>query len=458
MNILLTLFLAALSGMAFASPKKVAVVKIIRGTANALTMGKSTLLRAEDWVEDGSIVKTEDKSFVKLVFLDKSTMNVGPNSEMKIEKFDGKDSGVIDLVKGKIRSQVTKDYLQIEKDKSKLFIKTNNAVMGVRGTDFMISTNGTNTATVLFEGEVVFNKLSAPNTTNTAFLEQTVNAGVRIVPGEFSVVDHGQVPTVPSLLNVGQLEKLERNPNFAPPSREPASASTETKSVVPPGLTGEAVSNTSSTLKDAVANVAAPESTPVPAASHGNANGFASADGVKPTNGSFVHIESGIIIPPPAGSVLDPNTNTYIAAPGAGRVAADGSYVPPSNVVITNAGQILVTVVDRSGATVQKEIPKPSPVIAAAPVVNTSVTPAAAPDTSGRAPASVAPAPANSFVAAVNNPPHVGSDAGPGSVFSGGVVGNTQIAPPTAGATPVNNPAETSRSVNYGNYTINVHH
>src|SRR5690606_31022450 len=144
---------------AWAEEQKVAVVKLLKGEVDVLNMGKTTKLKAEDWVEAGAVVKTAEKSFVKLVFIDKSQMNIGPNSEMKIESFSGKDAGVIDLVKGKIRSQVTKDYLQMkDKDRSKLFIKTENAVMGVRGTDFMISTNGKNTSVVLFEGEVVFNK------------------------------------------------------------------------------------------------------------------------------------------------------------------------------------------------------------------------------------------------------------------------------------------------------------
>lgn len=420
-----------------------------------LSLGKTEKLKTEDWVEDGSVVKTEDKSFVKLVFLDKSTMNIGPNSEMKIEKFNGKDSGVIDLVKGKIRSQVTKDYLQIkDKDKSKLFIKTKNAVMGVRGTDFMISTNGVNTATVLFEGEVVFNNLPSANLSNTTVLEQAVNEGVRIVPGEFSVVELGAPPTVPSVLNVQQLEKLEKNPNFVDSSRSPASSNAEVKSVVPPGLTGATVSNSSDTLKTEVAQVAAPASSE-PAAPASSADGFVSGEGVKPTNGSFVHIDSGIIIPPPAGSVLDPNTNTYIPAAGAGTVAADGSYVPPKDVQITTSGQVLVTVVDSSGQTIQKEVPKPSPVAISAPVVNTSVTPPAATG-DGRAPASTSP-PSNFATAALapqssfNLAPPA---AGPGSPFNP-QIGNPNIPMPAGGVTPTSDPAVTSQpQVTNGNYTI----
>ncbi len=413
----------------FAQNKKVAVVKLLRGDVSAIISGKTLKLKVEDWVEDGSVVKTADKSFVKLIFLDKSSMNIGPASEMKIEKFTGKDSGVIDLVKGKIRSQVTKDYLQIQdKDKSKLFIKTKNAVMGVRGTDFMISTNGVNTAMVLFEGEVVFNNLTNHNISNTELLEQTVNSGVRIVPGEFSVVDAGLAPTVPSLLNVGQLEKLERNPNFSTDSRSPASPANDSKSVVPPGLTGESVSNKSDNLKNAVSEVVAS----LPASAAGtttNANGFNNDNGVKPTNGSFVHIDSGVIIPPAAGSVLDRNTNTYIAPASSGTVANDGSYVPPKDVQITNGGQILITYTNSSGQQVQREIPRPSPVSASAAVLN---------PVAGAGPA------ANSIVASSNLGPKEPPAVGPGSPFTP-TFNNPNVPPPTAGVTPTNDPAVVSQ-------------
>ncbi len=356
--------------VAFAEGKKVAVVKMLRGEVEVLTLGKTTKLKVEDWVEDGATVKTLEKSMVKLIFLDKSQMNIGPNSEMKIEKFSGTDAGVIDLVKGQIRSQVSKDYLQIkDKDKSKLFIKTPNAVMGVRGTDFLITTNGPSTVTLLFEGSIVLNKLSPGSSNNTNRLEDMVNRGVRLHPGDFSKVnDQMPQPTIPARMNQQQLEKLEKNDTFD--SRSPSSASnTEAKTVVPEGLSGAAVSNDATALKTEVAQVVgaaspAPEAT---AAAFADANGYIKGDQVKPANGSFVHIESGVIIPPGDDSILDANTNTYIPGPNSGKVAADGSYIPPANVEITSEGKILVVTTTSSGQKQVVEKPAPSVVKAEAP-------------------------------------------------------------------------------------------
>lgn len=364
-NFTILLLLLGLSVTAFAKGQKVAVVKLLRGDVDLVVKGKTTKLKMQDWVEAGAVVKTAEKSFVKLVFIDKSQMNVGPNSEMRIESFSGKDSGVIDLVKGKIRSQVTKDYLQMkDKDRSKLFIKTDNAVMGVRGTSFEISTNKNNTWVVLFEGEVVFNRVDR-RISSPSQLENIVNRGVRLFPGEFSVMERGRTqPTVPSLLNVRQREAMEKNESFES-DRGPSNTGnvTETKSVVPEGLNGQVVSNSGETLKKEV-DLLNPSTTnrlaSVPSSS--NPDGYVAGDKVKPANGSYLHVESGVIIPPGPGSVLDANTNTYIPGPGNGVVGSDGSYVPPKNVEITNDGKIFVAVKDASGSVQVQEVEKPVPV------------------------------------------------------------------------------------------------
>lgn len=404
----------------WAAPK-VALVKILRGSAISLVGGKEVALKVDDWVEEATTVKTKEKSFVKLIFLDKSVMNLGPSSEMKIEKFSRNEAGVIDFVKGKVRSQVTKDYLQMDANKSKLFIKTTNAVMGVRGTDFMVTTNGKNTATVLFEGEVVMGSLGNRNITSTSKLDDLVDRGVRIMPGEFSVVEQGRSqPTVPAVLNVQQREALETNVNFESDRSPSSEAKDETvKSVVPEGLSGESVSNTSETLKTEVAEVAAVE--PPKAKPAVDAQGFVSGDVVKPANGSFVHLESGVVIPPPADSVFDSNTNSFIPSSGNGKVSADGNFVPPKNIEITTEGKVLMTV-PAGGGTKVVELPKPAPV----------VTPAAASLVQVVQIVTTNPTlVTNTGTVAINQPPVVTT-----------LPPTTLAPPPTGGLTPVQNIAE----------------
>lgn len=377
MKIILSLFLSLiLLSTLFAQEgqgdgAKVAVVSMLRGDVEVMILGKTIKLKKDDWVREGSVVKTAEKSFAKLVFIDKSAMNVGPNSQVKITKFTGNDTGIIDLVKGKIRSQVTKDYLQMkEQGKSKVFIKTPNAVMGIRGTDFMIATNEKTTSAILFEGSVVFAKHDNFKERSTERLENIVNQGVRIHPGEFSVVDQNRNrPTEPAVLNIEQREVLEKSGNFDT-ERAPDSAQevkNPQKTVVPEGLDGATVSNNSEVIKTEV-QVAAPDvKNENPQA---NPNGFIEGDKVKPANGSFVHIDSGTIIPPGQGSVLDANTNTYIPGPGQGEVNNVGEYVPPKNVEITSDGKLMVAFKDETGAIKVQEIPKPAPTIVQQPPVN----------------------------------------------------------------------------------------
>lgn len=331
----------------------VAIVKVLKGDVKVLTLGKTKALQVNEWVSDGAVIATGPRSFARLVFTDKSQMNIGPSAQMKIEQFSGKDSGVIDLVKGKIRSQVTKDYLQMDSSKSKLFIKTKNAVMGVRGTDFVISTNGINTSTILFEGEIAFNKLDRSQRHTTASLEAAVDQGVRLFPGEFSVMEKNrQIPTVPALLNVQQREKLEKNVDLEA-NRAPASASAEnTKSIVPPGLSGSQVANTSETLKTEVSMVAKT----ISESASRDPNGYQKGELLKPANGSSVDLDSGAIIPPGPNAVLDTYSNTYIAGSEVGSVAADGSFVAGENTTISADGTVTVTTVSADGSVMKTEI------------------------------------------------------------------------------------------------------
>ncbi|MDC0255764.1 FecR family protein, partial [Bacteriovoracales bacterium] len=167
----LCLLFSFISAEVFAQSKAARVI-ILRGTAQVTTKdGTTTKLKRGDWLPEGSIVKTEAKSFVKLLFIDKSSLNIAPKSSITIAKFSKKKAGIINLLQGKIRSKVVKDYMNKgEKGKkSKLFIKTKTAAMGVRGTDFTVGTGVVDTVTVV-EGTV-----TVAQTTSTSFNPSTLD-------------------------------------------------------------------------------------------------------------------------------------------------------------------------------------------------------------------------------------------------------------------------------------------
>ncbi len=159
-------FVLLLSFIVFAAEGDVAKVIILKGSVKVKLKDNTVkTLKKGDWVPEGAQVKTEDKSFVKLLFIDKSQMNLGPNSQMIINKFPKKKAGIITLMKGQLRSKVTKDYMQMDQTKEKLYIKTKTAAMGVRGTDFEVGFENGITTTNLYEGALVvtsFDEMGPP--------------------------------------------------------------------------------------------------------------------------------------------------------------------------------------------------------------------------------------------------------------------------------------------------------
>ncbi|MBL7666203.1 MAG: FecR domain-containing protein [Bacteriovoracaceae bacterium] len=363
-NLLVTLIF--LSSLAQAAPEKVvATVKMMRGkVVKILPNGvKETMKATGETVVEGTVITTENASFAQLRFIDNSVVNVGPNSEMKIEQFSKDKPGLLSVVKGEIRSQVTKDYLEISKDeRDKLYVKSKTAAMGIRGTDFIYSFNPNNDATtaVLMEGEVAFAKLDNPNAGYDDVKRAIINDSVTMYPGEFSVAKpEMKQPTIPAVLNIKQRDLLTKNHNNGKEDkgRAPASADKEKvahKSTVPAGLNGQVVANDNKALDKSVKDLAGDVAN---VKVRDNAEGFVKDGIIKPANGSMVHLETGVIIPPAEGSQFDKNTNSYISDAD-GKVLKDsGDYRPmDDSVKINENGKILVS---ENGRVIAKEPPHP---------------------------------------------------------------------------------------------------
>lgn len=391
MRSLFILILASLSFSAFANA--VGTVKILKGTVESMTLGKTVTLKANDSLPEGAVVKTHAKSFAQIEMIDKSILNVGPNTEMKIASFS-QETGVIDFVKGKVRAQVTKQ--QSGDGGSKMIIKTRVAVLGVRGTDFVITGTEQATSSVLFEGEIVFNKLSDQSISDHRNLDAVLAEGVRIHPGEFSVMSERlEMPTIPARMNVQQFEMLESNPTFevSDSAKTQGQETEQSGSIVPKGLNGTVVANSESAVDSVVGEAAKPNT------SAQSAEGFSEGASIKPTNGSFLHLETGVIIPPPADAVYDANSNTFVAPPASGSVSSDGNFVPPANVEITPKGDIIVTSTE-GGTTVKREIASTS-VISGGGLSSTQTTTTT---TTPTAPIMILPPPPSGGIQGVNDP------------------------------------------------------
>ncbi len=157
------IILFLLTPFIFAETKMVAKVELVGGEVKArLQDGQIITLKKDQEIAEGAIIKTFENSFVKISFSDQSSTTLGANSIFKITAFTKTEPGILYLLRGKLRSQVSKDYMNMEnKNQSKLFIRTKTAAMGVRGTDFQVNFDQKteNTSLLTFEGSVVMNKI-----------------------------------------------------------------------------------------------------------------------------------------------------------------------------------------------------------------------------------------------------------------------------------------------------------
>lgn len=361
-NILIFTFIFSLTSLELlAAEKNVAKVILMKGEARGKTAAGTVFqVKIDQDITEGSVIQTSDKSFVKLLFIDKSQMNLGPKSQMIINSFPSSEAGIITLVKGQLRSKVTKDYMEIDdKSKSKLFIKTSSAAMGIRGTDFQVNYNEANhnTALITFEGAVVMANINRAEK-NSYFdqrqLESVVSSekAVTVKEGQVSAVNLNisELAMVPTKLGTGQITALRENETGVKTSNETSSESSnkQFKSPIPPGLDSAIFATTPKT------NDGQPETAA--------ANGFFNqkTGEYKLPAGSIIDLNSVNIIPPPVNAVFDPNSKMYVVPTTFGKIdASTGEYKAPEGLKLGNDGKFqVVAPKDRGPASEGAAAPK----------------------------------------------------------------------------------------------------
>jgi len=301
------------------SQSHVAIVKSVRGEVQSLNGIEEKSLKENDLVSLGSTLKTNEGSFLVLVFQDNSRIGLAPSTEIKVSSFSDKSPGVIDLSKGRIRALVSGD----KNTSAKLFVKTPSSVLSVNEGEFLSSFSNLHSSTIVFDGEVYLNNYPKVEEESEIDLEKISKEGILLKSGEFSVVpDADKKPNPPVLLNILQKEQLEKNKEFVVDSSPFSSGMMEYKSVVPYGLSGKLVSNNFEILSSELSNVG------VAAKSKNISDNEAI---IKPLSGSYLQIETGKIIPPGHSAVPDINSGTFVLGVETGAVAIDGSYIPPEN-------------------------------------------------------------------------------------------------------------------------------
>lgn len=140
-----------------AIPKHVGELKVVRGVV--YIKKDSGMVEAKEGarLQERDFIKTQAKSFARLVMVDDSIYFIGPDSEFNIANFKFKDKTdrkmVLDLIKGQIRGKIK--HKAREGD---INLKTRLITMGVRGTEFLVNQNNENgfeiSEVALLEGNV----------------------------------------------------------------------------------------------------------------------------------------------------------------------------------------------------------------------------------------------------------------------------------------------------------------
>ena len=186
---------------------------IVKGDVEAEYVGKTVKLKKGDNVKVGTVITTKKGSFVKILFRDKASIVVAPNSVAKIESYKRGQPGLINLIKGQIRAKVQKNLLG-KQGKVKFMVKTPTAAMGVRGTEFQVNyyDKTKRTALVTISGEVMMIKVPK-HIKNVRRLRKWLSkkTAVSVKKGEYSTVTPGKPGAEkPTKIDPVQLNKLQR--------------------------------------------------------------------------------------------------------------------------------------------------------------------------------------------------------------------------------------------------------
>ena len=139
---LLGALLAVLPSPAPASAQDAGQVKVAKGTAHIERGGQKLPARLGTRVRPGDVVVTGGDGSLGIAFADDSMLSIGPNSTLAIEKFAFDTTthsgthdttlrqGTLSAVSGKIARQ-SPDAMKV---------RTPVAILGVRGTEFLVRT------------------------------------------------------------------------------------------------------------------------------------------------------------------------------------------------------------------------------------------------------------------------------------------------------------------------------
>ena len=146
-------------------------------------------LNVRDQVQWNDQLQTNNSGRLRLNLLDGSILSLGSNSQMRVVQHNAAAQTTLELLFGRLRSQVVK----LTQPNSKFEVRTPTSVAGVIGTDFLLIATAERTTLIVFSGVVQITPLNgaggAPNQSQSV----NVNAGQQV---EVTTTGVGPVSTV----------------------------------------------------------------------------------------------------------------------------------------------------------------------------------------------------------------------------------------------------------------------
>jgi hypothetical protein len=180
--------------------------RVVKGDVTYKSHGakKFKKARINKKICQGDLVKTAKEARAKVVMADQNELNISPDTELLIEVYQDNKQAVLNVLNGKVRSNVKQKYQ--DNKQSHYRVKTKSAVAGVRGTEFLAGFDrATNRAQVItFEGEVAVGKMEGGN-----FVAQ-----VSVGAGQETSARLGANPTPPRTIPRAQLLALDQESNI----------------------------------------------------------------------------------------------------------------------------------------------------------------------------------------------------------------------------------------------------
>ncbi len=168
------------------------IVKIRRNFTDRIIrdIGKEVSVNEKDEIQ------TSRSSRVKILLNQKNeTIQLYSNSFFTIATVD-EEKSVFSFPIGKIRCLVKPTFAKISRIKRRFRVKTITAIIGVKGTDFVVETNGTATNILTLDGTVNFSSVATPDVV------------VEVPKNQASTATSTQAPTPPVLVPKETREKI----------------------------------------------------------------------------------------------------------------------------------------------------------------------------------------------------------------------------------------------------------